>query len=320
VGVRSAQAIKVADRGPSEAETQTPALRGDIELSVVVPSFNGAERAPVFLPKIVAELEKVPVTGEIVLVDNGSTDATAGIARAVVPTATVVRITPNRGSSGGRNEGARIAQGRWLLLCDDDVELTPGCLRSLWEARDAQACVVPRLHDLRGELQNAITERWSRGDLKFVQHPEPVAGLAYPVSACMLLERHLYWEAGGFDERYQPNGYEDTAFGFALRGRGAALRMVPEAVAVNHIHGETRNLSQHKEEYRSRIYKNRWLFNLLVLQGWRRWAVVVLGLPRTALESVRVGSTGPLVGFVAGCSTYFADRWGAFRQRQSSTG
>ncbi len=30
------------------------------------------------------------------------------------------------------------------------------------------SCLVTRLHDLRGELQNAITETWSRGDLKFV--------------------------------------------------------------------------------------------------------------------------------------------------------
>lgn len=288
----------------------------NIDLSIVVPSFNGATRAPIFLPKIVAGLESLPITSEIVFVDNGSTDGTADVAWAAAPTANVVRIFPNRGSAGGRNAGARMALGRWLLLCDDDVELTSGSLRALWEARDERACVVPRLHDLRGELLNAITTRWHWGDLKFVEHPEPVEPLAYPVSACMLLERQLYWAAGGFDERYQPNVYEDVAFGFALRRRGATIRMSPEAVAVNHVHGEERTVEQHREEYRKRIYKNRWLFNLLELEGWRRLMAVALGLPRTALESARVRSTGPLFGYASGFGSYLAHR----RDASSSAG
>ncbi len=288
----------------------------DIDLSIIVPSFNGATRAPIFLPKVVAGLGELAFPTETVFVDNGSTDGTADVAEAAAPMATVVRIAPNRGSAGGRNAGARVARGHWLLLCDDDVELTPGSLRALWEARDERACMVPRLHDLRGELQNAITARWRWGDLKFVEHPEPEEPLAYPVSACMLIKQELYWEAGGFDERYQPNVYEDVAFGFALRRRGAGIRMVPEAVAVNHVHGEERTVEQHREEYRKRIYKNRWLFNLLELEGWRRWMAVALGLPRTALESAHLRSTGPLFGYASGFGSYLAHR----RDANSSTG
>lgn len=291
-----------------------------IDLSIIVPSYNGAGRAPVFLPKIVAELQRLSISGEIVVVDNGSTDGTADAARLAAPTATVIRVHPNRGSSGGRNEGARAARGDWLLLCDDDVEVTPGCIEALWGKRQERACVVPRLHDLRGALQNAISARWHRADLKFVEHDDPTVELAYPVSACMLLPRSLYWEAGGFDERYQPNGYEDTAFGFALRRRGADLRMVPEAIAVNHVHGETRSLDEHRAEYRSRIYRNRWLFNLLVLKGWRRLMVVGLGLPRTLAESVRVRSTGPVVGFVTGCRIYLIDRFRQAQEDRTSAG
>lgn len=275
-----------------------------VELSVLIPSYNGAQRAPVFLPKIIAALDALPVTSEIVYVDNGSLDGTADVARAVAPSATVVRVAPNRGSSGGRNEGARHARGSWLLLCDDDVELTPESLQILWEAREEQTCVIPRLHDLRGELQNSITSRWSRGDLKFLEHPTPVEPLAYPVSACMLLKGDLYWAAGGFDERYQPNVYEDVAFGFALRRRGASIRMVPKAVAMNHVHGEQRSVEQHRAEYRSPIYRNRWLFNLLELTGWRRCMVVALGLPRTVLESVRVRSGGPVIGYLSGWAVF----------------
>lgn len=275
-----------------------------VELSVVVPSFNGAKRAPVFLLKLGVCLDEIPVASEIVFVDNGSTDGTADAAGAALPSAVIVRIDPNRGSSGGRNEGARQAQGRWLLLCDDDVALEPGSLRHLWESRDPAACVVPRLHDLRGELLNSISAEWNRGDLKFVEHPNPVEPLAYPVSACMLLERRLYWDVGGFDERYQPNVYEDVAFGFALHRSGVDTRMISDAVAVNNVHGDERTVTQHREEYRHRIYKNRWLFNLLELRGWRRWMVMALGVPRVSLESARTRSLGPAVGFVTACRVF----------------
>jgi glycosyltransferase involved in cell wall biosynthesis len=289
-----------------------------VDLSIVIPSYNGAQRAPVFLPRLVRELNELSVTGEVVFVDNGSSDGTAAIARDAAPSAKVVRVDVNRGSAGGRNAGVRVARGRWVLLCDDDVGLEPGCLRALWGARKEEVCLVPRLHDLRGELQNAITVTWSRGDLKFVEHAEPVANLAYPVSACMLLERHVYWAAGGFDERYQPNVYEDTAFGFALRERDTEIQMVTGAVAVNHVHDESRSVDQHRAEFRHRIYKNRWLFNLLVLRGWRRWVAVALGLPRTVLESMRVRSTAPVVGYVKGCGAWATDLLCTWRGTKSA--
>lgn len=285
-----------------------------IELSVLMICFNSEPKVGRFLPCIETALEGVDLTSEIVFVDNGSTDGTAAAARASVPSARVVTLNPNRGSSGARNAAARAARGRWLLLCDDDVELTVDSLQALWAARDPRNCVIPLVRDLRGELQNSITARWRWGDLKLVSHPEPVVEAVYPVAACMLLTRSLYWEAGGFDERYQPNCYEDAAFGFALAGVGARVVMVPDVTITHFVHGNDasgialRSVSDHMDEYRERIFKNRWLFDLLVLRGWRRWLAVGLGLPRTVLESFRTRSSGPARGYFRGWRAYLRSR------------
>ena len=277
--------------------------------------FNGAPKVPRFLPLVAEALEQLPVRSEIVFVDNGSTDGTAGAARRAVPSARVVVLSLNRGSSGARNAAASAARGRWLLLCDDDVELTAECLQALWAARDPAHCVIPLVRDLRGELQNAITAAWHWGDLKLVNHARPVATVAYPMAACMLLTAGIYWQVGGFDERYQPNCYEDAAFGFALAEAGSEVRMVPQATIVHYVHGTDpsgialRSVTDHIDEYRERIYTNRWLFDLLVLTGWRRWLAVGLGLPRTALESWRVGSVGPARGYCLGWKVYLRDRF-----------
>lgn len=276
--------------------------------------FNGAPKITRFLPCIEDALGGLDVSSEIVFVDDASTDGTADAARIAVTSATVVSLTRKGGSSGARNAAARAAKGRWLLLCDDDIELTVEALRALWAARNPEHCVIPLVRDLRGELQNSITAKWRWGDLKLVTHAEPVATVAYPDSACMLLTRDLYWKAGGFDERYQPNCYEDVAFGFALTEAGAKAVMVPDVTVTHHVHGTDcgglalRSVSEHFEQKRELIYRNRWLFDLLVLRGWRRWLAVGLGIPRTALESWRLRSVGPARGYVRGWKIYLNDR------------
>jgi N-acetylglucosaminyl-diphospho-decaprenol L-rhamnosyltransferase len=291
-----------------------PEPSGAVELSVMMICFNGAPKVSRFLPCIAEALAASDINGEIVFVDNGSVDGTADAARAAVPSAEVITLTPNRGSSGARNAAARAAKGRWLLLCDDDVELTAECLRTLWDARDPSRCMIPQVRDLRGALQNSVTAEWRWGDLKLVTHAEPVPTVAYPMAACMLLTKDLYWSVGGFDERFQPNCYEDTAFGFALAERGADVVMVSEATITHFVHGteETglalRSVDDHMHEYRERIYRNRWLFDLLVLKGWRRWLTVALGLPRSALESWRTRSVGPARGYCLGWKAFLRDR------------
>ncbi len=231
-------------RDPVTVIPMTPSYSrlSGIELSVVVPCYNGADRLARLLPGLVKSLDALAdagVASELIVVDNGSTDGTAEAARAAAPGAEVIVLHPNRGSSGARNAGARAASGRWVLLCDDDVELSPDALRSLWDARIPGACVVPQVRDLGGALQNALVARWHFGDLKLAQLPGPIDDVVYPMSACLLLERDLYWAAGGFDERFQPNCYEDPAFGFSLREVGAPTRMIRESTATHHVHGGT---------------------------------------------------------------------------------
>lgn len=308
----------------SEVIGSVPPAAPGVELSVLIPSYNRADRLTKLLPgmmEALAELQRSGVATELIVVDNGSSDGTANAAREAAPEAQVIVLSPNRGASGARNAAARAARGQWLLLCDDDVEVTPDALGTLWKARVQGQCVVPQVRDLGGVLQNSVVARWHLGDLKLYELPEPLDEVAYPVSACLLVERDLYWTAGGFDERYQPQVYEDPAFGFALRKRGVSTRMVVGATVTHHVHGgaspeeQAQRLSEHARRYRQLIYKNRWLFNLLVLSGWRRSVVVALGLPRTLLQSLRTRSPGPIVGYGRAWVTFLVRRRGPAADR-----
>ncbi|HEY2570319.1 MAG TPA: glycosyltransferase [Solirubrobacteraceae bacterium] len=249
---------------------------------------------PAVLGRFIGQLaesarQSAPVC-EVIVVDDGSdppVPVTGGVDRVVRQRAS--------GAAAARNTGAAAAAGDWLLFCDDDVVLPPESIDVLWHSRAPRRCLVPELRGPDGHLQNAYTAHWRRGDLKFDLHRDPVPEVAYPVSACLLVEKSAYWECGGMDERFVIY-YEDTMFGFALRRIGMRTFMV-DAVAVHHIHGSAGGVPPH---VRRGVFTGRWLFAALALRGWRRAVALTLGGPRTIAESMRLRSVEPALGYVRG--------------------
>ena len=109
-----------------------------IDISVIIPTFR---RERTLLEAIGSVLSQRGVTFEIIVVD----DSPEGSARSAVQTVVDSRITylPRTRASGGRpalvrNDGAKIAQGRYLHFLDDDDMLEPEALATLSRALDTQ--------------------------------------------------------------------------------------------------------------------------------------------------------------------------------------
>jgi len=86
---------------------------------VVVPAFNEAERLPRALERIASYLTGHAGGYELLVVDDGSTDATAE--RAAAAGATVVRNEINRGKGFAVRRGMRAARGGRRLMTDADL-------------------------------------------------------------------------------------------------------------------------------------------------------------------------------------------------------
>ncbi len=86
--------------------------------SIVVPAFNVQETLAETLRALLAQTY---ASYEIIIVDDGSTDATSGIAHAFSedPKVRIVR-QPNRGLAGARNTGIATAKGSVIGFCDAD--------------------------------------------------------------------------------------------------------------------------------------------------------------------------------------------------------
>jgi dolichyl-phosphate beta-glucosyltransferase len=90
-------------------------------LSVVVPAYNEARRLPATLASVRTYLRDVDREHEIVVVDDGSTDTTAEVARAARDDVRVLRHEPNRGKGCAVRRGMLAATGARRLMTDADL-------------------------------------------------------------------------------------------------------------------------------------------------------------------------------------------------------
>lgn len=109
-------------------------------LSAILPVYNGAR----FLPAAVASMRaQDPAPAQIVVVDDGSTDNSGDVARALGPDIEYVR-QDNAGPAAARNRGLAIARGNFIGFLDVDDLWTPGRTALLLEEfrRHPAAAVV----------------------------------------------------------------------------------------------------------------------------------------------------------------------------------
>ena len=110
-----------------------------MKLSIVIPAFDEAARLPTTLA---VYLPAVPIDAEILVVDDGSTDATAAVVRAIAAgdrRVRLIRLPTNRGKGYAVRTGVLSAAGDRILFADADAATPIQELARLTAALDAGA-------------------------------------------------------------------------------------------------------------------------------------------------------------------------------------
>ncbi len=205
--------------------------------------------------------------GEVVVVDNVSSDGSLAALAAADRTARLLPTGRNLGYGRAVNRGAALVTAEYLLVCNADVVLDPGSLETLrvaLERRDDLAVVGPRLvspdgvpypsarvfpsfataagHALVGLVHP--DNRWTRR-YRLAEHSTLDEGLReegdvdWVSGACFLARRDAFVSVGGFDERYFMY-VEDLDLCWRLHRAGWSVRFVPTARVVHAQGSSTR--------------------------------------------------------------------------------
>lgn len=208
----------------SSAELQTPVF-----LSVVIPVYNAAG----YLASCLENLRlSVFSSYECIVVDDGSTDGSAEIARAFG--ATVIGVGRNRGPAHARNLGTRVASGEVILFLDADVCIDPDAMSRIRRAFTDD----PSLDAVIGSYDDAPRSpdflSCYRNLLHCYVHRNGRRRASTFWSGCGAVRRKVLMEAGGFDESYQRPSIEDIELGYRLTRSGKSVALDP-AITVKHL-------------------------------------------------------------------------------------
>jgi len=131
-----------------------------IELSVVVPCYNEALNIVELTERMLSVFDEGGIAGELVLVDDGSTDGTArAIAEQVErhPGRVVGKFHPeNRGLAAGWRTGAEAARGTHVAVIDADLQYQPEDVLKLYrEMKESGVDVVQGCRTLPGRVRDS---------------------------------------------------------------------------------------------------------------------------------------------------------------------
>ncbi|RKF41663.1 glycosyltransferase family A protein [Paraburkholderia fungorum] len=180
-------------------------------ISIIIPCYNGAATLARALQSCLIQ----PEAAQIIVVDDGSTDASAELVAhygRLDPRVCLLQMPYNGGPARARNWGAMHAAHGLLAFLDADDEYMPGAL--------AAACVFLTQNPKEISVRLDVDYADFPGDI--IHHPDfdkHAATLSNTVPSSLIIRRAVYAALGGFpmDDAFRRIGGEDGAFSWALR-------------------------------------------------------------------------------------------------------
>lgn len=133
------------------------------KLSVVIPMYNETRRMPKTLPRLAKYFRGQDYSVEFVVVDDGSTDETAKMARELLGESSDVRVIeerPNRGKGHAVKVGMLAADGEFVLFTDADLSTPPAEIEKFWEWFDKGYDVVIGSRKMAGAVLERHQPLW----------------------------------------------------------------------------------------------------------------------------------------------------------------
>jgi glycosyltransferase involved in cell wall biosynthesis len=196
-------------------------------ISVIIPVYNDADNLERCLNRLfLSTFEDF----ECIVVDDGSTDASAAVARC--HDVNLIQIS-NAGPAAARNQGARQARGRILFFIDADVLCHADTLEKVYQAfqRDNIDAVFGTYDD--EPAHKGVVSQFKNLYHRFThQRAREEAHTFW--AGCGAIRRDIFLDMGGFNTKYRKPMIEDIELGYRLTKAGYRIRLI-KALQVKHL-------------------------------------------------------------------------------------
>jgi glycosyltransferase involved in cell wall biosynthesis len=197
-------------------------MSNPVTISVVVTFWNREQYLADAIESVLAQPHDV----ELLLVDDGSTDASVAIARGFAPPARLIQ-QENQGAAGASNTGVRNATGEFVAFCDSDDLWTSARL----DSQLAALALDPALDLVFGHAEEFLSPEI---DPATVRTRALRGTIPATVPSAALVRKAVFDRVGPFDEALRNGAWVDWYA--RVRGAGARECIVPDVVMRRRIH------------------------------------------------------------------------------------
>lgn len=217
-------------REASSLKNETP------KISVVIPCYNYARKLPDAVRSAFNQTRQVD---EIIIVDDGSTDETAKVAKALVDElGPRVRFLSkeNGGVATARNAGIEVSSGDYILCLDADDRIEPQFIEATASALDRDRSLGIAY---TGLLLVEEGKEPKRSDWPGPFSMERQLKRINQIPTASLFRREAWRRVGGYKQRFAPNGAgsEDAHFWTSILTIGYGAKMATDAPLFRYSYG-----------------------------------------------------------------------------------
>lgn len=202
----------------------------EVVLSVIIPVHNGGKNFNRCLQALAASTRK---PDEVIVVDDGSDDTSADIARQYGTRVLEVKDGPC-GPAAARNCGVAAANSDILVFIDSDVLIHLKTLEQIEKILTSQSTISAIFGSYDDDPPGAgIITRYKNLQHHYVHHHGKREASTF-WAGCGAIRREVFLEVGGFNERYQRPSIEDIELGLRMVHAGYRVWLCPE-LQVTHL-------------------------------------------------------------------------------------
>ncbi|HBO97408.1 MAG TPA: hypothetical protein DD648_05190 [Candidatus Omnitrophica bacterium] len=236
-------------------------------VSVVVVNYNGKHYLKDCIDSI---LSSATAKYEIIIADNHSSDGSESHIQAAFPTQSgkirFLALDKNYGPAKARNEGVKIAKGRYIAFLDNDTKVECNWLNKaidLFRSDEKIGCIQCKLLlmdqkdrlDYAGEYlghRGFLVQRAQHKEIDLGQYDQEVEILAAK-SAGMFIRKDVFKKIGGFDEDYFIY-VEETDLGWRSWLLGFKTVFCPGSIVYHKFSTSSAILSKERHDYNVRFH------------------------------------------------------------------